>query len=336
MRFLAGLAIYLLAGGLVWAATGECSYCHKKLGAKYLETADGRTFCSRKCYEQTLPHCKVCGKLLNGASIRSGKDYYCSQQCFETQLPVCRGCGRHAAHGVVFKAGGPDMFYCDTCAALPKCFSCMLPAIKGTALADGRVICARCKEESVWTQEEAERLFEAVRKVLREQFDLSTRHRIKLRLIDLPSMQRRSPDYSPGMEMGLFVFDATINTVQKDTLTLTGIKTETETYRSDVSYTIFGLTGTPRSKLIEVFAHELGHDWMQEYYPGVKALKIREGVAEYCSYVVNLQFKQGEMNLRMKNNPDPIYGDGFRLIYKVGGERGDFSAVRRFLRQNER
>ena len=325
--FMAGMA--LSAAGLV------CSNCRKTINGNYLKTPDGKVFCSQKCYEQTLPRCKVCGKVLSGQSIKSGNDYYCSQECFSSQLPVCQGCGRHSGRGMVFKSG-KDVFYCEECAQLPKCFSCMLPAVGGSALEDGRSICGKCTKDAVNDQDQAEKIFNAVRELMKTKFDICTGHRIKLRMVDLPSMQRRSPDYAPGMEMGLFVYDATINTVQKETVTLSGIKEETQTFRSNVSYTIFFLKGTPAHKLVEVFSHELGHDWMQEYYPSVTDLKIKEGFSEYCAYMVNKSYHQESMNQRIKNNPDPIYGDGFRTIYKIGGENGDFSAIRRFLRQHSK
>ncbi|MDD3119270.1 MAG: hypothetical protein PHQ27_08840 [Victivallales bacterium] len=334
-RFLIVLVLLAGTGNMVFAAA-VCDYCRRPLRGNYLETSDGHRYCSRKCYEQTLPHCKVCGKLITGTAIRSGNDFYCSRKCFESQLPVCHGCGRHAAKGKIFKSCGRQFFYCESCAALPLCFACMLPAVGGSRLEDGRFICSECRATAVWTPQEAEKVLTAVRQVLRQQFGIGTDHRIELQLVDLPTLNRLSHNNSPGMELGLFVYNATINTIEKRRLTLTGIKTETSTYRSDVTYTIYCLSGTPRHKLVEVLAHELGHDWMQEYYPGVGETKIREGLAEYCAYLVNLHYGRREMNLRLSNNSDAIYGDGFRLIYRIGGDRGDWAAVRRFLSRNER
>jgi len=314
----------------VTAAALECSVCGKTIVGDYL-SVNGKAFCSQHCLETTLPHCAVCGKAINGPCYRKGDQYYCSKACLETLLPTCHGCGKKAMKGVLFK-GDEDLFYCSECAAKPKCFSCQLPAIGGRRLDDGRVICPACDREAVWTMDAAEKIFQEVRDTMRDQLDIGTSHRIQLRMVDLPSMQRRSPNYAPGMEMGLFVYDATINTVVTSHPLALGTRDKVETYRSDVSYTIYFLSGTPRRKLIEVFAHELGHDWMTENYPQVKSLKIREGFSEYCAWCVNHLFHQDAMNRRIAENSDPIYGDGFREIHKIAEEDG-ITSIRRFLRR---
>ena len=196
------------------------------------------------------------------------------------------------------------------------------------------MICPECNRDAGLTQEEIEALFREIRQKMRTELDIGTSHRIQLRMLDLPAMQRRSPDYAPGVELGLFVYDATINTViTTQPLILGGEREKTETYRSNVSYSIYFLSHTPRRKLIEVFAHELGHDWMIENFPKVKSLEIREGFSEYCAWLANRLFGQEFMNRRIENNPDPIYGGGFRLIKKIGDE-GGMSSIRRFLRKS--
>lgn len=225
------------------------------------------------------------------------------------------------------------MFFCEDCAKLPKCFSCLVPAVKGYKLEDGRHICGECYKTAVNDMDEAVKIFKDVRKKMADRLGLSTSHRIKLRMVDMQAMQRRSPGYTHGIELGLFMFEATVKTTVKNRLTLTGNKQETETYRENVSYSIFFLNNTPRKKLIEVFAHELGHDYMQEYYPNVLSIKFKEGFCELCAFLINKIYGQPEMNRRIINNPDLTYGGGFRIMYGLYNE-GGLNEVKRFLRKN--
>jgi len=329
LLFICVIAFLVVAVSAV-AAGLTCAVCGKKISGRYL-VVDGKSYCSRECLDTTLPHCAVCGKAIEGSCYRKDDKYYCSQKCLNNLLPTCQGCGKHAMKGVLFK-GEKDLFYCSDCAALPKCFACMLPAVSGRLLEDHRSICPECDKTAVWTMEAAEAIFKEVRDRMRRDLDIGTNHRVQLRMLDLPSMRRRSPDYAPGMEMGLFVYDATINTVITPQPLSLGEKEKVETFRSDVSYSIFFLSGTPKRKLIEVFAHELGHDWMTENFPQVKSLKIREGFSEYCAWRINQLFKQESLNRRIEENTDPMYGEGFRMIRKIAEEDG-MSSIRRFLRK---
>jgi hypothetical protein len=77
---------------------------------------------------------------------------------------------------------------------------------------------------------------------------------------------------------------------------------------------VYVLYGLPRKKLIEVCGHELAHDWMQENYPKTQDSKLKEGWAEYIATRINELYDQAEMNKRMEENKDPVYGDGYRMV----------------------
>lgn len=325
------MAMLTIAALTLEAAAPQCVVCGKTIKGRYLVN-DDKAYCSKSCLESTLPRCDVCGKTIEGPHFRKDNKYYCSKTCLETLFPACHSCGERSANGVLFKAEN-DYFYCASCAAKPKCFSCMLPAPHGRQLEDGRTICDECDKTAVWTLDDAEKIFKEVRDKMRTDLDIGTGHRIQLRMLDLPAMQRRAPGYAPGMEMGLFVYDATINTIITSQPLSIGEKEKTETFRSNVSYSIYFLSGTPKRKLIEVLAHELSHDWMIENFPQVKSLKIREGFSEYCAWRANILFGQPSMNRRITENTDDIYGNGFKLIKNADDEDG-MSAIRRLLRKS--
>ncbi len=308
----------------------NCAQCGRKIRGKYINV-NGKAYCSRACYMKTLPKCADCGTLLKGRYYRRDGKAYCTE-CIKKYWPVCRGCGRHVRSGIVFKSTD-DMFFCEDCARLPKCFSCLVPAYKGYKLEDGRYICRECAKTAVTNMDEAVKIFNDVRKKMGQRLGFSTNHRIKLRMVDVQAMQRRSPGYSHGIELGLFMFEAIVKTTVKNKFTLTGNRQETETFRENVSYSIFFLNNTPKKKLIEVFAHELGHDYMQEYYPDVLSVKFKEGFCELCAFLMNKVYGQPKMNRRIINNPDLTYGGGFRIMYGLYNE-GGLNAVKRFLRKN--
>ena len=79
-----------------------------------------------------------------------------------------------------------------------------------------------------------------------------------------------------------------------------------------------------------VMAHELAHDWMTAFYPGIREDWIKEGFAEYIAWRYNRYKKRNKLNIRVENNTDPVYGEGFRRIRKIAQNRG-FAGLRKFL-----
>ncbi|NOY75795.1 MAG: hypothetical protein GXP32_08395, partial [Kiritimatiellaeota bacterium] len=122
--------------------------------------------------------------------------------------------------------------------------------------------------------------------------------------------------------------------IETYTLTKTdylGRKTTTNERREKPAHhTIYLLYGLPKSKLIEVAAHEFGHDWMQEHLPGIKDLTVKEGWAEYVASLVNQIYGRSGMNERMRVNKDSVYGGGYRKLRKVS-RRGGLKVVVKYL-----
>jgi len=166
---------------------------------------------------------------------------------------------------------------------------------------------------------------------------LKTHSDIKLYLTDSKTLKDKSPDYSPGHELGLYLYKFTLHTVTNTKKNIWGrvLNRKTTTYKDNISHSIYVLYGTPRHKLIEVLAHELGHDWMQKYYPKIKNLKIKEGWAEYVATQVNILYGRPKMNRRMEQNKDKIYGGGYGTISAIGKKNG-LAGIKDFFRQNYR
>lgn len=325
--FLSFLFIFQLA-----AATLRCSICREKIHGRYFKS-NGKVFCSQKCFNKTKPICVVCGKrCVHGVFKKEGR-FYCSKKCVETTLPRCFLCNKPFRQGIVIKAPDGDKVYCKHCGSLPRCFACSLPAASGTYLKDGRFLGADCAKTAIFSEAEGKELFDKVRAKIRRKLNWGTGHKISFRLVDSKTLQKASHNYEPGLEMGLFKYSYTIKTRTETTYSLLkGRQEKTEKYHTNDRYTIFILSGLPKWKFIEVCAHELGHDWMQGYYPKIKTLKIKEGWAEYFASLVNDIYGQGYMNKRMEVNPNAIYGGGYRFIRDYVKQHG-IRGLMRYFRQ---
>ena len=100
-------------------------------------------------------------------------------------------------------------------------------------------------------------------------------------------------------------------------------------------YTIFIYRELSRVAFAQVLAHEMLH--VYQYINDIHPLKAKcEGFCNLGSYVVlssinNLEAKAAMKNL--KNNHDPIYGDGFRLMLSAY-ESGGWHAALRLIKGN--
>jgi hypothetical protein len=292
------------------APTIYCSHCGRRITGRYIKS-NNRYYCSQRCLDKSLPKCSVCGK---PAKIkRSDGKYFCSEKCLAKTWPVCATCGRHSKGGI--KRGYNHIFLCNKCALRPKCFSCFMPADYGK-LSDGRYICRRCKRTAVMKQSDAEKIVKEVRKIMREELAISTDHKIIYKLVDQDELKKNLQHDNEGVELGLYRFEQVVEKTTTTRTFLGKVIKNREEKITDETHTIFFLFGIPEKKFREVAAHELAHDWMQEYYPNVTNPKIKEGWAEFVAALVNKISGNMNMNKRMEMNKNKIYGGGYRMIKK--------------------
>jgi hypothetical protein len=204
-------------------------------------------------------------------------------------------------------------------------------------LKDGRIVCKKCSKFSIDTLPQAQKLMDQVRGVMKEKLSLSTNNKINLIVTDVNTLKKKAGHKGKGMELGLYY---------KEEVSKTSITTETDANGKEVvvdkkvkvtkTQSIYILYGISYRKAIEVMAHELGHDWMEHYYPGIDELKIKEGWAEYVASLVNSIYGQSNMNKRMQSNPDPNYGAGYRMIKKIMDEKGTEGLQAFFLKNQKK
>ncbi len=309
------------------AKTAKCAKCGKEIkpGDRFLKTTDGLLFCSEKCFQASLPTCSVCGKLLSGSFFKGkdGKSYYCSEKCLSTTWPTCSFCGKKVSEGVMITGAGGNKFFCNICADMPKCFCCDMPA-RCSKLKDGRFICPECAKTSVMDEKEIEAVAKEVRLKMKNKLLMSTEHQIEYKVVDQSELGRITPEKQEGVELGLFHYEEKNEKTISTTTTLLGEKvSKVEDERISKQYVIYLLYGMTRDKLVEVVAHELGHDWMQGNYPNITDLKVKEGFAEYVATRVNSAYGRDFMNRRMQENPSDTYGGGYRFIAGIAKKSED-------------
>jgi hypothetical protein len=194
-------------------------------------------------------------------------------------------------------------------------------------LPDGRLLCRDCAKTAVLKRSDMLAIVGEVRKLMRDKLGLSTAHGIAYGMVDAKGLAAETTGGGNNRELGLFRFAlVTEKTTTKKTLGGKEIATRTKERVKSRKYSIFFLSGIPLSKLREVAGHELAHDWMQEKYPHIADLKLKEGWAEFVASKINELYGQGKMNVKMERNPDKIYGDGYRYV-KAIVEKGGIEAL---------
>ena len=322
--FLTFFLSVLLSGGLFAARNVmTCDWCGKKIAsnASFLRSED-KNFCSEKCFNQyaesLLPVCDVCGKRFTKGFTSNGKNY-CSRACLETTFHECVHCHRREPSGMML---GDNRFLCDYCAQLPACSCCQMPLDTfAKDLGDGRSLCRECARDAIFSQSEAEKIMTELRQDLADLFKMGTSHSIDFELCTKADLKKESSG-DGERELGLFIFN-------RKTLTFFN-----RPIRNRDSYRILILKGLPPDFFRSVGAHELAHDWMEETLPHIEEPSVREGFAEYVSWLYSKKEKLDRIPWRMEQNTDPIYGDGFRQVRDMMGDARTASEWKKILLQS--
>ncbi len=286
-----------------------CDKCGKKINGSY--TKEGNRFFHPECYTvQGDLICAECGKELEGEYyISNGKKYH--KECYNNSvLPKCAVCLEPLSGTYTIDAYG-NKYHSSHNREMNKCSCCDRIISKnttggGNALADGRYICNICGATSVYSQREIERTFNlTVQRLISMGLNLEL-NRIKIKGVDVNGMMRYADNYSPGMQG--YCSSETEKEYVNDKLK-----------RTTTSHTIYVLNGLPSILLESVIAHELMHAWLYDTTPNRHSSNITEGSCNYISYLYLLENKvsqSGDFIRKLENNPDPVYGGGFRDIKK--------------------
>lgn len=322
------VAAWLVVSGLsvpAWAQELRCEVCGKRIEERYVRQGD-RVFCSKRCYESTLPVCAACGRRITGTYLTHDGRTYCSDRCFERTLPTCEICGRRLRE--VYTLAGHT--YCRQHAESPRCFHCGLPFGRGKRLQDGRHICERCDHGLIYRHAAGERLFRQAIRDVQMITGLKSPTPPPFDLVGLGDMdlERWQSHVGTVVERGRY---------RRLTNTTEARNVFGRVMRRDVKVAerIRILYGLRADQFRSTAVHELMHDIIAEYFPEVSAdspMWVEEGVCQYVSAIM-CRRHGFEKELRdIESSPHPVYGSGYRFFRHHFGAT-NWGAVAGWLRE---
>ena len=191
------------------------------------------------------------------------------------------------------------------------CASCGSFVRVGDNTGDGRSLCESCMASVIYNTEQIEKL---KKYVLRRFMDIEVKFNDKFLdsvKIDIVSPQRMAEIRKQPVDIqnkGL------TQTYSRNTLggKLFGVKDK-------FKHHIYILSYLPRIEFAATLAHEILHIWQIENGIQLPSLKC-EGLCNMGSYIIyeNMSVQKASYYKKsLMESPDPIYGDGFRLIYSI-------------------
>ncbi|MBR2509120.1 MAG: hypothetical protein IKB71_05170 [Lentisphaeria bacterium] len=304
----------------------DCSVCGRKIRGNYIKDNKNNAFCSKKCFATTVPKCEYCKKPCTKGAFTFFKKYYCSKKCLN-QVARCQSCSQSTTKlRIIINQDGTKIMLCRNCANQPKCYFCVLP-YRTQQLNDGRWICFNCRKTAVTDPAAVQKHFKNVRNLLHKLFGFDPNHKIELHILTLPQLEKESKSLyriQGGGRMALMRYEYEI----QEKSNFHGKKTRKLTKQR---CRMFVLSHTPLDLLKDAIAHELTHDYLRHNAGNISDLKIEEGFAEAIAAKYNDAVKKSHLNKRKQNNPDEVYGGGYRTMSKMLKERG-FAQTMKYIK----
>jgi hypothetical protein len=200
----------------------------------------------------------------------------------------------------------------------------------GITYPDGRLICNVCRKTAIDTKEQAKPAFETVAKFLHF---LGLKFRgLNLRIHLTNAIEIKQVDFADRTSQTGVGQGQVMGYIRK----VTFYDGNGRTKRQVDGITI--LSGLPRESFEGIAAHELGHAWF--YLAKIDALPvdIEEGFCNLLSYLLykNTPVANGEFwSGLIENDPDPIYGEGFRKVRQTFKQYGFEDAMRYLYEKKE-
>ena len=187
------------------------------------------------------------------------------------------------------------------------CYSCTCFTKKDITLPDGRILCPVCMANAVRPVDSVAFLTSTVIKTLNKVgFDVLSQEDIKLEIISADKMAQVRKSSVNLQNKGL-----TLSNVSQSFSLLGGKK-------QAFNHVIYMLTHLTKNEFAGVLAHEMLHAW--QIQNGISMSPQRtEGFCNMGSYLVYITMAGSLNKLYLKQlheNPDPVYGDGFREMYR--------------------
>lgn len=308
-----------------------CDSCHQPLEKNLI--FKGERLYHPACYERLfIPRCHHCGERIQDRYIKDTQGRY-HPQCYQQlhQL-ICSLCGEGLDGSYLMDAWGQKAHPHHAQGPTGQCHVCarlMMPVSHQNQrqLADGRLLCAHCHLTEVQDFAQIQAAKHAV----------------------LMQLQAVGFDYLP--EYIQIVLDENQQLLnERLRASATGnVHGFTQTRQRHIpgyglifEHSIHIMNGLPRLAFMGVLAHELLHVWLNER----QIHHLSQGQVEgFCNLGTALIYQQASTSAdrelaqvllaRMDSDPDPIYGDGYRVMASYLKKMG-WSALLQALAASDR
>jgi hypothetical protein len=293
-----------------------CVHCKKPIVGQYLTALGGH-------WHPDHFVCGGCSKPVQENSFPAHQNRPWHRRCYLDRVaPKCSLCGRPIS-GTYLKGHWGEQ-YCAEHASNAQCSFCdrITPAAKNLT-ADVDPPCSFCRTSAVATPDVARKLFHnAILWAGMRGLNIPEAQ-VPIELVTRPELARL------------------MNSSTCKHLAITRATTVTTLFGQRVSTRVDGiaiLRGLPAKLFQGTCAHELGHAWMRLHGIDRLASRDEEGFCEYLAhswYHENLSPESRFYQNRIATNPDPVYGEGFRVFQALATKKG-FLPVRDFLLKHKR
>lgn len=289
----------------------HCDRCGLLITREYTSYNGGSYH--NECFNKIALRCASCNRILYGEYItHEGVGYH--QECYTNKIaPRCDVCNtaifgeyRVDFWGLKYHTKhANELSRCDFCTRI----ICEATTKGGREYSDGRVTCNLCYKSAVNSDSKVKRNWKAVKKILNNNKIRFDDPKLTIQLVDVNRLIEVSGNKGVENEAGFCQYE----------LLKRGNRIVEE------KNTIYILHGMPETMFRGVLAHELMHAWMNMNKILNAPPKIREGSANYASYIVYATDKSDWAMFLIENlrkNPDTVYGDGFREIEEYVNQFG--------------
>lgn len=308
-------------------AAESCSVCGQQLRGEFLKMGNA-SFCSRKCYLSTRPTCAVCGKVIAGSHLSQDNRHFCSESCFNNILPTCAICGQRLTNTFSIKGNT----YCQKHVNEQRCNACGLPVGNGAKLADGRIVCAKCRPGLIFALQKAEAIYAKARATISSLTGKTMPPAPPLELVgrdELASAARRD-SAATTRETGKYIRNMKITKTSNQF----GMVLRVETNVTQKILILYGLT---QEHFASTAAHELTHNLVAERFQDFNESApdwACEGLSQYMAALVCQRLGYHERIKAIEKEDDEVYGAGYRWFASRFGSN-NWSRVNRWLLMRE-
>jgi hypothetical protein len=306
------LLILLIAG----PADGQgliCHACNKSLPGPLIEY-DGWNY-HRSCYlEKIAARCGVCSLPITDGEWTAVEGIPYHNHCFEDSVaPICSICNQLIEGSYIENRWG-ERYHAHHQGEVMTCSFCDrlidAPAKGNGHIFHGtRFICRICSKDAIDDEQDADRRREEISAGLAAVGIVISNIDLRLQLVD-PAGLEDATDRRGNKTLGLF---------------RGGRRTFASGGPDDLTGTISIATGLPPAVFTGTTAHELMHVWLFVHEVEDRDEAWVEGSCNFAAWLTLGRTLSDEFSWcqdALMEDPNPVYGDGFRRVKKLVDERG--------------